>query len=146
MKGPLGRHNVWYLKVWCEKWQMSAKFTSAHYVVFWILVCFHMSFVHGNLFWLSCWYYFMPECKFSGCNFTNFLQAVILPGLHWWIWLSGYTHLRPGDPKDDTQYVTYDSGIHGTLITQELKIWWEIFIWRKNLLYCINFGQHGLHL
>ena len=27
---------------------------------------------------------------------------------------------EPGDPKDDTQYVTYDSGIHGTFTTQNL--------------------------
>ena len=26
---------------------------------------------------------------------------------------------EPGDPKDDTQYVTYDSGIHGAFTTQE---------------------------
>ena len=26
---------------------------------------------------------------------------------------------EPGDPKVDTQYVTYDSGIHGTFTTQE---------------------------
>lgn len=26
---------------------------------------------------------------------------------------------EPGDPKDDTQYVTYNSGIHGTFTTQE---------------------------
>ena len=26
---------------------------------------------------------------------------------------------EPGDPKDDTQYVTYDSGFHGAFTTQE---------------------------
>jgi hypothetical protein len=26
---------------------------------------------------------------------------------------------EPGDPKDDTQYVTYNSGIHGAFTTQE---------------------------
>ena len=26
---------------------------------------------------------------------------------------------QPGDPKDDKQYVTYDSGIHGAFTTQE---------------------------
>ena len=52
---------------------------------------------------------------------------------------------EPGDPKDDTQYVTYDSGIHGAFTTQERQNLVR-FVRRKNLLQCINFGQNGLHL
>ena len=30
---------------------------------------------------------------------------------------------EPGDPKDDTQYVTLDSGIHRAFTTQERQNW-----------------------
>ena len=55
---------------------------------------------------------------------------------------------EPGDPKDDTQYVTYDSGIHGAFTTQERQNLVRDLRsnLRKNLLQCINFGQNGLHL
>ena len=30
---------------------------------------------------------------------------------------------EPGEPKDDTQYVTYDSGIHDAFTLTNVKIW-----------------------
>ena len=53
---------------------------------------------------------------------------------------------EPGDPKDDTQYVTYDSEIHGTFTTQERQNLVRDLRSKEESLQCINFGQNGLHL
>ena len=53
---------------------------------------------------------------------------------------------EPGDPKDDTQYVTYDSGIHGAFTTQERQNLVRDLRSKEESLQCINFGQNGLHL
>ena len=53
---------------------------------------------------------------------------------------------EPGDPKDDTQYVTYNSGIHGTFTTQERQNLVRDLRSKEEPLQCINFGQNGLHL
>jgi len=53
---------------------------------------------------------------------------------------------EPGDPKDDTQYVTYNSGIHGASTTQERQNLVRDLRLKEESLQCINFGQNGLHL
>ena len=50
---------------------------------------------------------------------------------------------EPGDPKDDTQYVTYDSGIQGAFTTQGTSKFGERSSFEGKI---INFGQNGLHL
>ena len=53
---------------------------------------------------------------------------------------------KTGDPKDDTQYVTYNSGIHGAFTTQERQNLVRDLRSKEESLQCINFGQNGLHL
>ena len=50
---------------------------------------------------------------------------------------------EPGDPKDDTQYVTYNSGIHGAFTTQERQNLVSYLHSKEESLQCINFGQEG---